>query len=212
MGAILPGDTDIYAITDSRLSRGRSLEEVASALLRAGIKLIQYREKKASPRQMLEECRLLRNLAWDYGASFVVNDHIDLALLCRADGVHIGQDDLPLREARKLVRPGMFIGLSTHSPEQAEKAVADGADYIGVGPIFPTQTKEDVVAPVGFKYLDWAAQNLKLPFVAIGGIKASNINEVRKHGARCCALVSELVGAEDISAKVREVRREMWRK
>lgn len=212
MSVFLPGDTDIYAITDSRLSRGRSLEEVALALLRAGIKLIQYREKKASPRQKLEECRLLRNLTWDYGASLVVNDHIDLALLCRADGVHLGQDDLPLNEARKLVRPGMFIGLSTHSPEQAEKAATDGADYIGVGPIFPTRTKEDVVAPVGFDYLDWVAQNIRLPFTAIGGIKSSNINEVRKHGARCCALVSELVGAEDIGAKVREVRREMWRK
>lgn len=212
MGVILPGETDIYAITDSRLSRGRSLEEVALALLRAGVKLIQYREKKASPRQMLEECRLLRNLTWDYGACLVINDHIDLALLCRADGAHIGQDDLPLNEARKLVRSNMFIGLSTHTPEQAAKAVADGADYIGVGPIFPTRTKEDVVEPVGFDYLDWVAQNIKLPFTAIGGIKSHNINEVRKHGAKCCALVSELVGAEDIGGKVREVRREMWRK
>ena len=100
----------------------------------------------------------------------------------------------------------MLIGLSTHSPEQAVAAVNAGADYIGVGPIFATQTKEDVVDPVGFDYLDWVARNIELPFVAIGGIKAHNIAEVARHGARCCALVSELVGARDIPAQVEAVR------
>lgn len=211
MPIILPGQTDLYALTDSRLSLGRSLKEVAERLLQGGIKILQYREKKASGARMLEECRLLRRLTRDYGACFIVNDHIDLAMLCEADGIHLGQDDIPVNEARKLTGAGMCIGLSTHSPEQARAAIEAGADYIGVGPIFPTQTKEDVVAPVGFSYLDWVAKNIDLPFVAIGGIKVHNIAEVKRHGAKCCAMVSELVGAPDIEDRVLAARREMAR-
>ncbi|MDR2820641.1 MAG: thiamine phosphate synthase [Desulfovibrio sp.] len=206
---ILPGQTDIYAITDTRLSLGRSVAEVAAALLGAGVRILQYREKKLKAGQMLEECRVLRRLTREAGACFIVNDHVDIALLVGADGVHVGQEDLPVAEVRRLVGPEMLIGLSTHSPEQAQAAAVAGADYIGVGPIFPTQTKEDVVAPVGFSYLDWAAKNSALPFVAIGGIKEHNIGEVARHGARCCALVSELVGAGDIAARVASVRRAM---
>ena len=136
---------------------------------------------------------------------------MDLAILAEADGVHIGQEDFPLPAVRQLVGPKMCIGLSTHSPEQARAAVAVGADYIGVGPIFATRTKEDVVAPVGFDYLDWVAANISIPFVAIGGIKEHNITDVARHGARCCALVSELVGAPDIAAKVQAVRAAMQR-
>ncbi len=209
MPVILPGQTDLYALTDARLSLGRPLADVAQALLDAGVRILQYREKKLKAGQMLEECRLLRRLTREAGACFIVNDHIDIAMLVEADGVHIGQEDLPLPEVRRLVGPKMIIGLSTHTPEQARAAVAAGADYIGVGPIFATQTKEDVVDPVGFGYLDWVAANISLPFVAIGGIKAQNIGEVVRHGAQCCALVSELVGAPDIRERVAAVRRAM---
>lgn len=208
MARILPGETDIYALTDSRLSLGRPVAEVASALLAAGVKLIQYREKKAPMRQKYEECLLLRRLTEEAGACFIVNDHLDLALLTGADGLHIGQEDIPLARIRSLA-PELIIGVSTHSPEQAGQALRDGADYIGVGPIFATKTKEDVVDPVGYEYLDWVVNNIRLPFVAIGGIKAHNAGAVTAHGARCCALVSELVGAKDIRAKVREVREAM---
>ena len=206
MPRILPGETDLYALTDSRLALGRSVEEQARALLSAGVKIVQYREKHAHAGRMLEECRLLRRLTQEAGATFIVNDHIDIAMLVDADGVHVGQDDLPVPEVRRLLGPDKIIGLSTHSPEQARAAVLAGADYIGVGPIFATQTKEDVCAPVGFSYLEWVVANISLPFVAIGGIKEHNIAEVAKRGATCCALVSELVGAPDIAAKVRAVR------
>ncbi|WP_165176496.1 thiamine phosphate synthase [Desulfovibrio sp. ZJ369] len=209
MPVILPGQTDLYALTDARLSLGRPLADVAQALLDAGVRILQYREKKLKAGQMLEECRLLRRLTREAGACFIVNDHIDIAMLVEADGVHIGQEDLPLPEVRRLVGPKMIIGLSTHTPDQARAAVAAGADYIGVGPIFATQTKEDVVDPVGFGYLDWVAANISVPFVAIGGIKAQNIGEVVRHGAQCCALVSELVGAPDIRERVAAVRRAM---
>lgn len=206
---ILPGETDIYALTDSRLSLGRPLEYVAEELLKAGVKILQYREKRLPAAKMLAECRMLRSLADAYGACFIVNDHLDIAILANADGIHLGQDDLPVEEVRKLAGPHMIVGISTHSPQQALKAVQDGADYIGVGPIFATQTKEDVVAPVGYDYLDWVTANINLPFVAIGGIKAHNAAEVARHGAKCCALVSGLVSATDIGGMVHEVRRNM---
>lgn len=209
---ILPGvgeHADLYGITDSRLSQGRSVTEVVAGLLEGGVRIIQYREKDKHAGEMLAECRALRVLTREANACFIVNDHIDIAILCEADGVHIGQDDLPLPEVRRLVGPDKIIGLSTHSPQQARTAVEIGADYIGVGPLFATRTKVDVIAPVTLEYLDWIMAHITHPFVAIGGIKAHNIVEVVRHGARCCALVSELVGADDIAGKVRELRKLM---
>ena len=209
MPVILPGQTDIYALTDARLSCGRTLETVVSALLGAEVKIIQYREKHMKSGEMLEECRLMRRLTREAGACFIVNDHVDIAVLCEADGVHVGQEDLPVEAVRRLVGPDMIIGLSTHTPDQARAAVASGADYIGVGPIYPTQTKKDVCAAVTLDYLDWVVANITLPFVAIGGIKRHNIADVIAHGARCCAIVSEFVSAPDIPARVAEVRSAM---
>ena len=206
MPRILPGETDLYALTDSRLSLGRSVIDVAAELLRAGVRILQYREKHHKPGVMLRECQVLRRMTLDAGACFIVNDHADIAMLCQADGVHVGQEDIPVPALRALLGPDKIIGLSTHAPEEALAAASAGADYIGVGPLFATQTKEDVCAPVGLAYLDWAAAHSTLPFVAIGGIKRHNIGEVVRHGAKCCALVSELVGAQDIPARVAEVR------
>lgn len=201
--------TDIYAITDNNLSLGRGVVEVVSALLAADVKIIQYREKKKKAGEMLRECEALRAITREAGAFFIVNDHIDIAMLVGADGVHVGQDDLPVEKVRELVGPDCVIGLSTHLPEQAAAAVKSGADYIGVGPLYATQTKEDVCAPVGLEYLEYVAKNLSVPFVAIGGIKRHNIGEVVKRGAKYCCLVSELVGAEDIGARVDAVRKAM---
>ena len=201
--------TDIYAITDSRLSLGRSVEEVVAALLAANVKIIQYREKDKRAGEMLRECERLRAMTKEAGAFFIVNDHVDIAALVKADGVHVGQDDLPVARVRELMGNECVIGLSTHSPEQFAGAVRDGADYIGVGPIYATQTKEDVCKPVGLTYLDHAAREKAIPFVAIGGIKRHNIADVIRHGASCCCLVSELVGAEDIITRVAEVRKAM---
>ena len=174
-----------------------------------GIKILQYREKEKKAGQMLKECLELRRLTREAGACFIVNDHVDIAVLCEADGVHVGQEDLPVEAVRRLVGPDMIIGLSTHTPDQARAAVASGADYIGVGPIYPTQTKKDVCAAVTLDYLDWVVANITLPFVAIGGIKRHNIADVIAHGARCCAIVSEFVSAPDIPARVAEVRSAM---
>lgn len=201
----------LYGITAERFSMGRRNLEVVRDMIAGGVKIIQYREKRPhkSFRQMLDECRAIGALAREAGVVFIVNDYVDIALLTDADGVHVGQDDLPVPEVRRLIGPDKLIGLSTHTPEQAREAREMGADYIGVGPIFATRTKEDVCDPVGFSYLEHAARHSRLPFVAIGGIKRHNIEEVVQRGARTVCLVTEIVGAEDIAGRVKELMKKM---
>ncbi|MGI6648355.1 MAG: thiamine phosphate synthase [Bacillota bacterium] len=197
---------DLYGLTAEEYSLGRNNVEVVSQMIKAGLKVIQYREKDKKMREKYQECLKLREITRQAGVTFIVNDHVDLALLVGADGIHLGQDDLPVNRVRELVGKDMLIGLSTHSPAQAQSALEMGVDYIGVGPIFSTQTKKDVCAPVGLEYLDYVVKHIPLPFVAIGGIKEHNIAEVARRGAICIALVTEIVGATDIEAKIRNLR------
>lgn len=131
---------------------------------------------------------------------FIVNDHIDIALMVDADGVHVGQEDMPVSEIRKILGSNKIIGLSTHSVEDADRALFQNVDYIGVGPIFPTTTKDR--AAVGIEYMEYVEKNINLPYIAIGGIKESNLSQVVEKGARRVALVSEIVGADNIIEKV----------
>jgi thiamine-phosphate pyrophosphorylase len=176
-------------------------------MLSGGAKIVQYREKDMPMIRQYRQCLELRRMTADDGAMLIIDDSIDLALAVGADGVHIGQEDLPIERAHEIAGDDMLIGLSTHSPEQAHDAVARGADYIGVGPIFETHTKKNVCAPVGLSYLDYVVKNIKLPLVAIGGIKPSNIGTVLEYGASCVAIVTGIVGADDISGTVSEVIR-----
>lgn len=192
----------LYGITHSPDSRGRSNIQVVREMINAGIKIIQYREKSLSLKEMLNECKEIRKLTNKADVTFIVNDYIDIALLVDADGVHIGQDDLPIKDVRSLLGPNKIIGLSTHSPAQGLKAVEDGADYIGVGPIFSTKTKVNVCAPVGFEYLEWVNKNLEIPYVAIGGIKEHNLKEITSRGAESVCLVTDITGAKNIKDKV----------
>jgi thiamine-phosphate pyrophosphorylase len=203
-------DTDIYCITDERHSSGRDNIDVVKQMIAAGVKIIQYREKEKNMAEKYEQCLTIRELTREAGVFFIINDHIDLALLVKADGIHVGQEDLPIEAVRRLVGENMAIGLSTHSPLQAKEAIGRGADYIGVGPIFKTFTKKDVCDPVGFEYLDHVVQNYpEMSFVAIGGIKAHNVAEVVRHGAKCVSLVSEITGSENIGLKIKELRIEI---
>ncbi|OEF96181.1 thiamine phosphate synthase [Desulfuribacillus alkaliarsenatis] len=199
-------NTDLYGITAEEYSRGRSNIEVVKKMIEADIKVIQYREKDKKNLYKYQECLEIRKLTADAGVIFIVNDDIDIAMAVEADGVHIGQEDMPISAVRSLIPDNMIIGLSTHSVEQAQVALKQGADYIGVGPIFATNTKKDVCDPVGFTYLEYVAENIDLPFVAIGGIKRHNIKEVQKRGAKCICLVTEIVEAEDIVQRVAEIR------
>jgi len=198
-------ETDIYCITDSRQSLGRSTVDVVRHMLEAEIRVIQYREKDKDAGVMLEECQAIRELTRKAGCCFIVNDHVDIALLCEADGVHVGQEDLPLAAVRKLVGKQRIVGVSTHRWSEAEVAIRGGADYIGVGPIFATATKT-TTPPVGFAYLEEAASMVNIPTVTIGGINEKTLHEVRRRGARCCAIVSAITLAPDIPIKIRELR------
>jgi thiamine-phosphate pyrophosphorylase len=204
-------DTDLYCITSEEHSRGRSNIEVVSEIIEAGVKVIQYREKEKKLLHKYNECLKIRDMTKEAGVTFIVNDHVDLAILVEADGVHIGQDDLPIEKVRELVGKEMIIGVSTHSPEQAEEAVRRGADYIGVGPIYRTYTKKDVCDPVGLDYLSYVVRNLSIPHVAIGGIKQHNMLEVIERGAKCIAMVTEIVGADNIGEKIRAIKENMRR-
>jgi thiamine-phosphate pyrophosphorylase len=202
---ILP--TGIYGILGEKFSLGRSNIEVARQMVQAGVPIIQYREKlkDKSIRMIYEECSIIRRITQDADVLFIVNDHADIALMVGADGIHQGQDDLPVSTLRKIA-PNMLLGCSTHNPEQAAQAVLDGADYIGVGPIFSTQTKEDVCEVVGLEYVDWVARNIQIPFVAIGGIKRHNLTHVLARGVKTVCLVTEIIGADDIGQRIREIQ------
>lgn len=196
---------NIYGLTASKYSRGRDNISVVTSLLKGGARIIQYREKLHTRRTMSEEAKKIRKLTREYGALFIVNDYIDLALMAEADGIHLGQDDWPITEARKIVGENMIIGVSTHSPKQAEQALEDGADYLGIGPVFSTNTKENVCDAVGTEYVKYAAENVRVPWVAIGGIKEHNMDKVCNNGASCIAMVTELTLADDIEKKTKSV-------
>lgn len=202
-----PLATDLYCITAEHYSLGRSNVEVVTQWIQAGIKVIQYREKDKEMKRKYQECKIIRELTKEAGVTFIVNDDVDLAMMIGADGVHIGQDDFPLAAVRRLVGDNMIIGISTHSPQQAQAAVAHGADYIGVGPIFKTSTKKNVCKPVGLEYLQYVVNNISLPFVAIGGIKESNVAEVVQSGAQCISMVTEITEAQDIRKKISDLRK-----
>jgi thiamine-phosphate pyrophosphorylase len=202
-------DCDIYCITASQFSLGRSNLDIVRQMLEADIKVIQYREKDFSMRQKYQECLAIRDLSAQYNACFIVNDDVHLALAVESDGIHVGQDDLPVEKVRDLVGDNMLVGLSTSSPEQVENAAKTGiVDYIGVGPLYQTFTKKDAQPAAGLVFLDYVVSHCQIPFVAIGGIKESNLAQVITHGATCVCLVSEIVCAPDIGAKIRNLRKQ----
>ncbi|BDU51556.1 thiamine phosphate synthase [Haliovirga abyssi] len=190
----------IYGITMEESSNGKNNIEIVKEMIENGIKIIQYREKRKSFRDMYKEGLELRQLTKENGVTLIINDYIELAMMLDADGVHIGQDDWPIEEVRKLIGSDKIIGVSTHSKEDAIEAVKNGADYLGVGPIFKTNTKD--YKTVGFEYLEFVSENIKIPFVAIGGIKENNLEEIVKRGATRIALVTEITGAENMNEKI----------
>jgi thiamine-phosphate pyrophosphorylase len=205
MRRILPAG--IYGITAEEYSFGRSNIDVVREMVKGGVSTIQYREKgDKSSRKKYEECLEIRRITGGEGVVFIVNDFIDIALAVDADGIHIGQDDLPLEAVRKIAGD-KIIGISTHNRSQALAALKAGADYIGVGPIYSTFTKIHEGGPVGLEYLDFAVKNIPIPLVAIGGIKESNLEEVLGAGAKIAALVTEITGAPDIIKKIESLKR-----
>lgn len=184
----------LYLVTDQELSENHDTPKTIEEALKGGVDIIQLREYSLDDSRLLTMARQIREVTRAHNALFIVNNRPDIAKLSEADGVHLGQDDLPVAEARKILGQDGIVGVSTHSLDQAKKAAADGADYIGVGPVYPTQTKKNVVPAVTLDYVKQAASSgFNLPFFAIGGIKLHNLEEVLKAGARRVAVVTGIV-------------------
>lgn len=194
---------ELYAILDRAVSGGRDLREILDAVIAGGCRMVQLREKEWSVRQLLPLAQELREQARKAGATFIVNDRLDVALAVEADGLHVGQDDLPAPIARRLLRPGMILGVSSHSLQQARQAQADGADYVAVGSIYPTTTKPGFEL-VGLELLRQARPVIRVPLVAIGGITPGNVGEVIRAGADGVAVISALCSAADPAQVTRQ--------
>lgn len=199
----------LYLVTDQELSENHDTPKTVEEALKGGVDIVQLREYSLTDSGLLEMAHQMRSLTQKYKALFIVNNRPDIAKLSGADGVHLGQDDLPVGEARKILGEGKLIGVSTHGMDQAKKAAADGADYIGVGPVYPTQTKKNVVPAVTLDYVKQvAASGLNLPFFAIGGIKLHNLEEILNAGARRVAVVTGIVktlNVQKLSAEFKEI-------
>ena len=193
----------LYVIMDADLLAAPALA-VAEILTGAGVEFIQYRNKQASSRRLLEAATELSGFARPRGVKLIVNDRADVAALCGAGGVHVGQDDLEVADARRIVGANCILGISTHNLDQVQAAAATGADYIAFGPIFPTQTKRDPDPVVGVEGLRRARKLTNKPMVAIGGITAERALEVYDAGADCVAVASDVLSASNTAARVRQ--------
>jgi thiamine-phosphate pyrophosphorylase len=191
----------LYAILDPEQIDGNSPDSVLRQLLQGGAKMIQLRAKAMSSRDFIQLAQKARDLTIPFDCKLIVNDRIDIALGSAADGVHLGQEDLPLEVGRKLLGDRL-IGISTHSLEQAKEAEANGADYIGFGPIFGTATKNTGYTARGVEMLARVRAAVALPIIAIGGITEANIQEVWRAGADSAAIISDILKADDVTAKV----------
>lgn len=192
-------DPSLYVVLDRTAARGRDLVELLALALAGGSRMIQLREKEWPSGRVMPLAEKLRAACAAAGATFIVNDRVDLALAVGADGVHLGQDDLPARAARPLLRPGMILGISTHSVEQARAAQADGADYVAVGSMFATTSKADFQL-VGPDLMRKLRGEIRVPLVGIGGITPDNVSEVIQAGADGVAVISAVCAAADPKA------------
>ncbi len=204
-------DFKLYVIIDTKTAKGRDLVMVAREAAAGGADVIQLREKELPAGRIVELARAIRKAIRPEEAVFIVNDRPDIAVAADADGVHLGQDDLPPEAARAIMGKEKIIGVSTHCLEQARAAERRGADYIGVGPIFPTPTKPGYKS-VGLELIRSVKDTVKLPFVAIGGIDCNNISQVIAAGAGRVAVVRAVCGADDVRTAARTLKESLMNK
>ena len=198
-------DLLLYAVTDRHWLQGRSLRQVVEESLDGGVTMVQLREKQLEEGTFLEEAKELQALCRQRRIPFLVNDNVDIALAMNADGVHVGQSDMEALDVRKKLGPDKIIGVSAQTVEQALLAQAHGADYLGVGAVFPTGSKDDAVE-VPFETLNAICQAVRIPVVAIGGISKANVEQLRGSGICGVAVISAIYGAGDIEGAARELK------
>ena len=199
-------EIDIYPVTCQELSEGRTNLEVLAKVLTGGAKIIQLREKHYSKKELYDLAIEFRKHTRSYDALLIVNDHVDVALAAGADGVHLGQEDLPVEAVRKIA-PEFIIGASSHSLREALKAEKDGADYVNIGPIFPTKSKENMVRFLGPEAIVEIGPQLTVPFTTMGGITPDNIHIVLNAGARRVAMITGITRAANITERVLQLRK-----
>lgn len=198
-------ETDLYVVITEAFCAGRPALDVLDACLEAGVRLVQYREKDADGRTLYAGARAFRERTAEADALLIINDRVDVALAVGADGVHLGQGDLPMAAVRR-VAPDLILGASSHDLDEAMTAQEAGASYVNIGPIFPTQTKAVPTGVVGPDMIDAIAPHLNVPFTCMGGIKAHNVAQVTARGARHVAVVTAVTAADDVAAAARELR------
>lgn len=196
----------LYFVTEQALSGGRATIDIVKQAIAGGVDAVQLREKHMEAREVLELGYSLKEILHRHRIPLIVNDRIDIAMALDADGVHLGQTDLPIEVARKLLGPDKIIGISVSRVEEALEAVEKGADYLGVGPVFPTGSKEDAEKPIGLEGLRRIREKASLHLTAIGGINRDNAAEVIKAGADSIAVISALTAAENVEEAARELR------
>ena len=195
----------LYAVTDRAWTGKQTLYQQVEAALRGGVTCVQLREKDLDEALFLQEARELRGLCRQYKVPFIVNDNVDIAIACKADGVHVGQEDLAAGEVRRRIGDEMILGVSVHTVEEARQAVRDGADYLGLGAVFPTSTKPDA-DPMSREILRAICDAVDVPVVAIGGINRDNLLRLAGSGVDGVALVSAIFSAEDDEGACRDLR------
>jgi thiamine-phosphate pyrophosphorylase len=200
-----PASWEVYLVTDRAFSRGRSTLEIVDAAVKGGVSAVQLREKDLETRAFYEEGLRIRGLLRSSGVPLIINDRIDLALALDADGIHLGQEDMPLRIARKILGPDRIIGVSVNTLEQIDEETESMANYVAISPVFFTSTKSDITEPWGLEGVRKARAMTRLPLVAIGSIKAENTREAVAAGADCVAVVTAIVSAEDPEQATKEL-------
>ena len=198
--------TDVYPVVTSEFCAGRPAADVAASILAGGARILQIREKTMPDRPFLDLLRQVRKLTWDHGALLIVDDRVDAALIAQADGVHLGQDDLPLPDARRIA-PDLLIGVSTHNAEEIHRAQDEGCSYLNIGPIFPTQTKQLTgIRFLGIDVLKNLIPLVRVPFSVMGGIKISHLAELKAAGAGRVAAVTAFTQADAPGAELAKWR------
>lgn len=190
-------DLKLYLVTDSDILKGRDFYNCIEEALKGGVTMLQLREKNASGKEFLDKAMKLRNLTKKYNVKFIINDRVDIAMLCDADGVHVGQSDIPANEVRKIIGKDKIVGVSARTIKEAMVAKENGADYLGVGAMFTTTTKLDAKS-VTIDQLKAIKKEVKLPIVTIGGLSLNNIEKLKECNIDGFAVVSAILGAVDI--------------
>ncbi|UCD82223.1 MAG: thiamine phosphate synthase [Desulfobacterales bacterium] len=199
-------DYSLYLVTDRGLAKGRSMLDIVKAAVHGGVTCVQLREKQCSTLEFIEQALVVRDFLKHRKVPLIINDRVDVALAVAADGVHLGQTDMPLDIAQKILGDSMIIGISAESLEDALEAEKGGADYLGISPIYATPTKTDTASPLGLEGLRAIREAVKLPLVGIGGLNKDNAAEVIRSGGDGVAVVSAIVAAGDPADAARSLR------